>query len=91
MPSPNTRMLNLQSNSSEPTRPNTTQSTPFDAAPLWSHVTVVKLPQGGGGNRVWVYNYCNKQVTGSYTKVKSHLLHLKGYGVDLCNTISYQT
>ena len=27
----------------------------------------------------------------SYTKVKSHLLHLKGYGVDLCNTISDQT
>ncbi|XP_074374238.1 uncharacterized protein LOC141714626 [Apium graveolens] len=77
--------------SQQPTRPNTIQQTPFDPAPLWSHVTVVKAPTKGGGNRVWICNYCHKQVIGSYTKVKSHLLQLKGNGVDLCNSISDQT
>lgn len=38
-----------------------------------------------------VCNYCNKQVTGSYTQVKGQFSHLKGNGVDPCNTISDQT
>ncbi|KNA13370.1 hypothetical protein SOVF_117590 [Spinacia oleracea] len=35
-------------------------------------------------------NYCHKLVTGSYTKVKSHLLGLSGNGVEGCKTISDQ-
>ncbi|KAK1401851.1 hypothetical protein POM88_001456 [Heracleum sosnowskyi] len=84
-------MLNLQKNSSQPKRPNTKQYTPYDASPLWSYVTVIEAPQAGGGNRVWLCNYCNKKGTGSYTKVKAHLLQLKRTDVDQCNSISDQT
>lgn len=84
-------MLGLQTKSSQPKRPNTKQHTLFDATPLWSYVAVMKPPQRGSGYRVLLYNYCNKQVTRSYTKVKGRLLHLKGRGTDPCNIISNQT
>lgn len=41
------------------------------------------IAPNGGGNRIWSCNFCNKRVTGSYSKVKAHLLKLFGHGV--CN------
>ena len=50
-------------------------------------MTVVSTPKAGGGNRVWSCNYCNKKVTGSYSKVKAHLLKIPNRGVEGCKTI----
>ncbi|XP_060200771.1 uncharacterized protein LOC132629044 [Lycium barbarum] len=60
----------------------------FDDTPLWNHVKVIQLAAGGGGNRTWLCNYCNKKVTGSYYKVKGHLLKLSNHGVEACKQIS---
>ena len=48
----------------------------FDDKPLWIHVIMVNTPKAGGGNRVWLCNYCNKKVIGSYFKVKAHMLKI---------------
>ncbi|CAA0840437.1 Unknown protein [Striga hermonthica] len=69
-------------------RPLNPQKNDFDDTPLWNHVKVINLASGGGGNRVWSCNYCHKKVTGSYSKVKAHLLRLPGSGVTICNSIS---
>ncbi|KAL7184926.1 hypothetical protein ACSBR2_026969 [Camellia fascicularis] len=54
----------------------------FDDKPLWNHVKVLNVSSGGGGNRTWSCNYSNKKVTGSYTKVKAHLVKLPNHGVE---------
>ena len=56
--------------------------------PLWNHVQVLNIPIGGGGNRVWSCNYCNKKVTGSYSKVKAHLLKIPNFGVEACKSVT---
>lgn len=77
-------------NSSHPkqslTRPSNTRE--FDDKPLWNHVKVISTPQRGGGNRVWSCNYCSKTVTGSYSKVKAHLLRIPNQGVEVCKALS---
>ncbi|KAK2966354.1 hypothetical protein RJ640_021498 [Escallonia rubra] len=60
----------------------------FDDSPLWNHVKVTGGGAGGGGNRHWMCNYCNKKVTGSYSKVKGHLLAIPLCGVTACNNLS---
>ncbi|XP_057811306.1 uncharacterized protein LOC131025529 [Salvia miltiorrhiza] len=59
-----------------------------DDKPLWSHVTVLSVAAGGGGNRTWTCNYCSKKVVGSYSKVKAHLLKLPNHGVAPCKSVS---
>lgn len=76
-----------QQNSNQPTRPNVIQSNETDEKPLWNHVTVTFIPKSGG-NRKWICNYCNKRVTGSYSKVKAHLLKISGTGVGRCTAIT---
>ncbi|KAK3040180.1 hypothetical protein RJ639_028430 [Escallonia herrerae] len=49
-------------------RPSQIQAKGFDDSPLWNHVKVTGGATGGGGNRHWMCNYCNKKVTGSYPK-----------------------
>ncbi|KAK2988458.1 hypothetical protein RJ640_007488, partial [Escallonia rubra] len=60
----------------------------FDDSPLWNHVKVTGGGVGRGGNRHWMCNYCNKKVTGSYSKVKGHLLATPLCGVTACNNLS---
>ncbi|KAK2969095.1 hypothetical protein RJ640_013782, partial [Escallonia rubra] len=60
----------------------------FDDSPLWNHVKVTGGGAGGGGNRHWMCNYYNKKVTGSYSKVKGHLLAIPLCGVTACNNLS---
>ncbi|WOH08257.1 hypothetical protein DCAR_0727695 [Daucus carota subsp. sativus] len=55
-----------------------------DDKPLWLHVEVLDAPIGGGGNRKWRCRYCNKIVTGSYSKVRAHLLKISNMGVEAC-------
>ena len=74
--------------SSQSLRPSTAQGAIFDDKPLWNHVQVVTVADGGGGNRTWVCNYCNKRVVGSYTKVKGHLMRLPRHNVEGCSAIS---
>nr|XP_017250874.1 PREDICTED: uncharacterized protein LOC108221512 [Daucus carota subsp. sativus] len=59
-----------------------------DDKPLWLHVEVLDAPIGGGGNRKWRCRYCNKIVTGSYSKVRAHLLKISNMGVEACKGIS---
>ncbi|XP_074287726.1 uncharacterized protein LOC141612878 [Silene latifolia] len=68
-------------------RPNVNQPDQFDSKPLWSHVKILVKPKQGG-NRKWSCNYCKKIVTGSYTKVKGHLLKLPNHNVEKCLAIS---
>ncbi|CAL5412655.1 unnamed protein product [Camellia sinensis] len=68
-------------------RPAKPQGIEFDDKPLWNHVKVLSIPVGGGGNRCWSCNYCNKKVTGSYSKVKAHLLKISNCGVEACKAI----
>ncbi|PWA61242.1 hypothetical protein CTI12_AA374770 [Artemisia annua] len=55
--------------------------------PLWKFVTVEGKISGGGNVR-FVCNYCNKLFTGSYFRVKSHLLKIGGTGVAKCLKVS---
>ncbi|GFY97473.1 hypothetical protein Acr_12g0000140 [Actinidia rufa] len=50
--------------SSQSLRPSATLGAKFDNKPLWNHVKVVAIANGGG-NRTWKCNYCNKKVVGS--------------------------
>lgn len=43
--------------------------------------------KGGGGNKVWCCKYCHKKVTGSYSKVKGHLLKITCLGVEACKVM----
>lgn len=63
-------------------RPVACHGAEFDDKPLWNHVNVFNVSSGGGGNRTWSCNYSNKKVTGSYTKVKAHLVKLPNHGVE---------
>ena len=49
-------------------------------SPLWKYVTTIGKIQGGG-SLAWVCSECKKKYKGSYTRVKAHLLGLKGNGV----------
>ncbi|KAK2977697.1 hypothetical protein RJ640_026837 [Escallonia rubra] len=69
-------------------RPSQIQAGGFDDSPLWNHVKVTGGAAGRGGNRHWMCNYCNKKVTGSYSKVKGHLLAIPLCGVTACNSLS---
>ncbi|PWA49048.1 hypothetical protein CTI12_AA484770 [Artemisia annua] len=55
--------------------------------PLWKFVTVEGKISGGGNVR-FTCNYCNKSFTGSYFRVKSHLLKIGGTGVAKCLKVS---
>ncbi|MFV0960810.1 hypothetical protein QML37_31415, partial [Klebsiella pneumoniae] len=59
--------------------------------PLWKEIEVITKPLRGGGNVKFVCSHCMKEFTGSYTRVKAHLLKLPGYGVKACkNMPAYQ-
>ncbi|KAL7244965.1 hypothetical protein ACSBR2_000330 [Camellia fascicularis] len=68
-------------------RPAKPQGIEFDDKPLWNHVKVLSIRLGGGENRCWSCNYCNKKVTGSYSKVKAHLLKFPNGGVQACKAL----
>ena len=54
--------------------------------PLWKYVTKYDKSDGGagGGNTRWQCNFCMKVHKSSYTRVKAHLLKIKGAGIGVC-------
>ncbi|XP_049933543.1 uncharacterized protein LOC116252633 [Nymphaea colorata] len=55
--------------------------------PLWGYVQKKGKAHGGGGNVIFECSFCRKEFTGTYTRVKAHLLHMKGNGIQLCKNI----
>jgi hypothetical protein len=55
--------------------------------PLWRHVTKIKQMDGSGGSWEWRCNLCKNKKTfkGSYTRVKTHILHARVQGVEVCS------
>eukprot|EP01018_Ginkgo_biloba_P015167 Gb_27555 [translate_table: standard] len=57
-------------------------------APLWKYVTILSMTQGGGCKR-WQCNECGKAYSGSYSRVKAHLLHITKIGVKVCPKVNH--
>ncbi|KAF3780242.1 Pre-rRNA-processing TSR2-like protein [Nymphaea thermarum] len=52
--------------------------------PLWRYVKKLGKGPGGGGNKMFNCNFCEVNYTGSYTRVKAHLLHIACVGIRPC-------
>jgi hypothetical protein len=59
-----------------------------DKYPLWSYVSIIETRKGGGGNRRWKCNFCQKDFSGSYSRVKIHLLKNGGDGISACTKVT---
>ncbi|GAU16301.1 hypothetical protein TSUD_299330 [Trifolium subterraneum] len=59
-----------------------------DSKPLWRFVTVLENNDAAGGNKRWKCNFCQKEVTSSYSRVTYHLLKKFGKGVQICTKIN---
>ncbi|XP_034217319.1 uncharacterized protein LOC117628874 [Prunus dulcis] len=59
-----------------------------DNTPLWKYVKKLEKDGKAGGNTSFQCNYCQKTFKGSYFRVKSHLLKLKGNGVASCTKVT---
>ncbi|KAI5343241.1 hypothetical protein L3X38_011117 [Prunus dulcis] len=59
-----------------------------DNTPLWKYVKKLEKDGKVGGNTSFQCNYCQKTFKGSYFRVKSHLLKLKGNGVASCTKVT---
>ncbi|KAJ9561019.1 hypothetical protein OSB04_006179 [Centaurea solstitialis] len=62
-----------------------TQGSTTDQPPLWDNVTKLeKLAGGAGGSWKFKCNFCNESRQGSYSRVRAHLLGIKGFGISIC-------
>ncbi|KAL6130465.1 hypothetical protein ACLB2K_068844 [Fragaria x ananassa] len=77
------------SSSATSTKPSveSTKSQRLDA-PLWKYVTITSGSDKSGGNVAFTCNFCGGKLTGSHSRVKSHLLRIKGTGVRIYPTIT---
>lgn len=81
--------LGMESTSSTNTDTSTPVSEqPGDVQTLWRHVTKIAKSKERGGNTKIRCNYCNNEFTGSYSRVKAHLLKIKGVGVAICSKVT---
>lgn len=55
---------------------------------FWSHVTKVAKSKERGGNTKIKCNFCNNEFVGSLSRVRAHLLKIKGQGVAVCTKIT---
>lgn len=55
---------------------------------LWKHMTKIAKSGGRSGNAKIRCNLCNFEFTGSYSRVKAHLMRIKGMGVKVCTKIT---
>ncbi|TXG72452.1 hypothetical protein EZV62_001031 [Acer yangbiense] len=62
-----------------------------DHAPLWKYVTKLEKIGKGGGNTSFQCNFCQQIYKGSYSRVKSHLLKIKGDGIASCSKVTNAT
>jgi hypothetical protein len=57
--------------------------------PLWRYVQkVAKTGKGQGGNAKIICRLCNRDISGSYSRVKAHLLKISNAGVKLCPKVT---
>ncbi|XP_047309896.1 uncharacterized protein LOC124913349 [Impatiens glandulifera] len=76
------------SNSASSTTATPSQQSSVDKDPLWKHVTkLVKMKERGGNMKIKC-NFYNLEFTGSYSRVKAHLLQIKGEGVSVCPRVT---
>ncbi|KAK1591277.1 hypothetical protein Q3G72_005227 [Acer saccharum] len=68
-----------------------TESALNDHAPLWKYVTKLEKMGKGGGNTSFQCNFCQQIYKGSYSRVKSHLLKIKGGGIASCSKVTNAT
>ncbi|GJW11324.1 hypothetical protein Tco_1577151 [Tanacetum coccineum] len=59
-----------------------------DQPPLWEHMT--KLQKIGASGGAWKFSckFCGETRQGSYSRVKAHLLGIKGFGISLCQSVT---
>ncbi|PWA44843.1 hypothetical protein CTI12_AA525250 [Artemisia annua] len=72
--------------SSQETQGQGSSNADTDQPPLWSYVT--KLEKQGVSGGCWKFkcNVCNDIRKGSYSRVRAHLLGLKGFGISICKS-----
>jgi hypothetical protein len=69
--------------------PSPSETIVDDKYPLWKYVNKGEKDGGSGGGGVkFQYNYCNKIFTGTYSRLKNHLLKQAGMGVQICTSVS---
>ncbi|XP_030477544.2 uncharacterized protein LOC115694594 [Syzygium oleosum] len=56
--------------------------------PLWRYVTKLAARSDAGGNLSWKCNFCEKDFTSSYTRVRAHLLMISGKGIGKCGKVT---
>jgi hypothetical protein len=71
-----------------------TSSDPIDVesmdpkCPLWRHVNKIKGSNLFGGNVKLECKFCEKVITGSYSRVRAHLLKIPNCGVNICKKMT---
>jgi hypothetical protein len=71
-----------------------TSSDPIDVesmdpkCPIWRHVNKIKGSNPFGGNTKSECKFCEKVITGSYTRVRAHLLKIPNCGVSICKKVT---
>ncbi|KAJ9552369.1 hypothetical protein OSB04_016414 [Centaurea solstitialis] len=55
-----------------------TQGSTINQPPLWDNVTKLEKLAGLGGSWKFKCNFCNESRQGSYSRVRAHLLGIKG-------------
>jgi len=58
-----------------------------ETKPSWRYVSKLRKTYGGRNNII-KFSLCDFSLNGSYTRVKAHLLQLKGKGVRSCPKVS---
>ncbi|XP_056692238.1 uncharacterized protein [Spinacia oleracea] len=56
--------------------------------PLWRFVTRIEKQGAVGGTWKYRCNFCNENRTSSYSRVRAHLLQIKGQGIACCKKVS---
>ncbi|XP_057544010.1 uncharacterized protein LOC130823407 [Amaranthus tricolor] len=60
----------------------------FGSYPLWKYVVKGDKMSGGGGNYTWQCNFCKQIKSGSYTRVKAHLMGVAKGGISQCPNVT---
>jgi len=67
--------------------PNQTMEQEHETKPLWKYVSKLRKTPGGG-NHIIKCSLCDFTFNGSYTKIRIHLLKIKGEGVRICPKVT---
>ncbi|KAK2665794.1 hypothetical protein Ddye_004368 [Dipteronia dyeriana] len=57
-------------------------------APLWKYVTKIDKVGKGGGNVSFRCNFCMNVYKGSYSRVKKHLMKVRGTEIASCSRVT---